>query len=184
MQLIFDPRYRRLVDFLSLESEELEAPHVPEKIMFLYDWAEKKTKGGDLNAVLEKLTSLKKDIGSTLRGKSLLVDLYKFTRLDADKILAKEKQLYEHKTEAELKELEAKMLKKTIEKQKAWQDTKDQIYQEADTKDLENIFRANTLARMIKSEDKQQSKTSVNYKIVKDEAPKAVKVKPYDSDPT
>jgi hypothetical protein len=162
---------------------DLEEPHVPEKIMFLYDWAEKKTMGGDLQDVLQRLTSLKKDIGTTLRGKSLLTDMYKFSRLDAEKMMAKEKEELAGKTEKELEQLEEKMIKKEEKRKNDWAKTKDEIYQEADNKDLENIYRANTLARLIKSEDKQQSKTSINYKIAKDESPKAVGVKPYDNDP-
>lgn len=181
MPSIFDQRYRRMVDFLSLESVDLEEPHVPEKIMFLYDWAEKKTMGGDLQDVLNKLTFLKKDIGTTLRGKELLKDLYKWTRLDAEKMLDNEKKELANKTKEELEDLEEKMIKKEEKRKEDWKKTKEQIYQEADEKDLENIYRTNTLARMIKSEDKQQAKTNINYKIAKDESPKAVGVKPYDN---
>lgn len=180
MQLVFDPRYRRIVDFLSLDSVELEEPHVPEKIMFLYDWAEKKT-GGDLTAVLNKLSSLKKEVGSTLRGKPLLIDLYKWTKLDANKTIDRELKQLEKETEEERKEREDRMVKKTQEKIKTWNQTKDQIYKESDEKDLENIYKTNTVARMIRSEDKQQSKTNINYRIAKDESPKAVGVKPYDN---
>lgn len=181
MQLVFDPRFRRIVDFLSLDSVDLEEPHVPEKIMFLYDWAEKKTKGGDLQDVLDRLNKLQKDLGTTMRGKELLKDLYKFSRLDADKMVAKEKEELAGKSEQELKEIEEKLIKKEEKKRIDWAKTKEQIYRESDQKDLENIYRANTLARMKNLEDKQQAKTNINLKVAKDESPKAVGVKPYDN---
>lgn len=180
MPSIFDQRYRRMVDFLSLDSVELEEPHIPEKIMFLYDWAEKKAKSEDLDQVLNKLYSFKKDIGSTLRGKPLLTDMYKFARLDAEKIIAKEEKEIASKSAEELAELEKKMISKTEKRIKDWNQTKEKIAQESDEKDLENIFRANTLARMVQSEAKQQSKTNVNYQVAKDDSPKAVKLNPGD----
>jgi predicted SprT family Zn-dependent metalloprotease len=76
---------------------------------------------------------------------------------------AKEKIELESKTKEEREELDKKIIKKEHEKLRDWNKTKEQAYREADNKDLLNIMRADTISRFIKSEDKQQSKTNINY---------------------
>lgn len=144
--------------------------------MFLYDWAERKAKSDKVEDIIGKLQGFKKDLGQTLRGKPLLIDLYKFAKLDASKMINQDLKKLENETESERSDREKRMLKKQEEKLKQWKDTKEQIYKEADDKELENIAKTNIVARFIKSEDKQMSKTNINYQIAKDESPKAIKL--------
>lgn len=148
---VFDQKFRRVVDFLSLEPEQLEEPHVPEKIMFLYDWAERKAGSENMNVVLSKLKSFKNDIGATLRGRPLMLDMYKFAKLDAQKILAKDKREYEAKTEDEKKAIEKEQQEKLELRRKTLATTKDELKREAKQKDQDNLDRLDTVKRAMES---------------------------------
>ena len=167
MQLIFDPRYRKLVDFLSLDSVDLEEQHVPEKIMFLYDWAEKKTMGGDLQDVLVKLNSLKKDIGTTLRGKELLKDLYKWTRLDADKMQQRDTNKLKRLSieEEEAQRVEAR--RNSHKREKIWKETKEELYREAQLAEKSNKARFNINKRIQLLKEQKLKEAEIEIEDVK-----------------
>ena len=164
MQLIFDQRFRKLVDFLSLDSLEIEEQHIPEKIMFLYDWAEKK--GQD---VFQNLQTLKKQTGATLRGKPLLIEMYKMARLDAEKIMHRERQKLDRQSLAEKEERVIEARKKQREREKLWNQTKDQMYEEKEKTEKDIKRRVNIFKRVQELKEIKYQKADIKVKDVKNE---------------
>ena len=148
MDYKLDQRFRRVVDILGLDQNDLFYPHVPEKVMFLYDWAEARAKSTNMIDVLRKIEGLRKDMGIMLRGRPLLTDMYKWTKIDALKI--KERMLKEEAREsAEEKETQEKAIKRTYkEKVKAWEGVKESYEEDKRRAEMANTRKVNYLKRV------------------------------------
>lgn len=78
--------YHRMADFYDLSLEERRDQNTAEKLSFMTDWAKEHTKSDERIAHQEALQELKKRLGWTEKGKELIIKLYKYLRLDAQRV--------------------------------------------------------------------------------------------------
>jgi hypothetical protein len=155
MDQILDYRFRRVVDLLGLDKNDLDDPHVPVKVMFLYDWGEKKSQSIKSMDVINSISKLRKNMGITLRGKPLLVDMYKWARMDGNKIIDQEIKEVEEDKKVAFNKSNRLAKKSNIEKQKMWEDVKKSFVKQARKTELENEYRVNILKRLQEKESKE-----------------------------
>lgn len=105
---LYDPSYNRFADFLGLDRYKRENHDIAKKVLFLYNWGARKADSGDYIDVLREVVSLKRGLGTTVRGETLVKDMYQWTRLDEESNNAlKEQELRKNKIKAEVQENKA-----------------------------------------------------------------------------
>lgn len=177
MDNLLDRRFRSIIDFLGLDRSEIEERHIPEKVMFLYDWAEFRSRSDDMGKVLKEISKLKQQIGSTLRGKPLLVDMYKWARLDSTKLL-KEHQEEISQIEQKEKAKEKRQSKRSgQEKIEVWEKTKLELKKEAESNQKLAEKKANILQRVIENKSEKEVKTNIRVSVSKEPLPDPEEIK-------
>lgn len=152
---LFDPKFHRLADFLGVDKYKRDDPKLAQKVAFLSDWAEDNSKSDDFPVILKTLIGLKKDLGTTLRGETLVRELYKWTRLDADsKRIEQQKASHQEMNKAAKKE-ETELKKRILERTESWKKVKDEPKKINDRVESRNV-RKNE--KVINSLEKQGAK--------------------------
>lgn len=121
---LYDPKFHRFSDFLGLDKYVREDYNVANKVVYLYDWSKSRAGSDSFADVLKAAVKLKRDIGQTTRGKTLVNELYKWARLDEDsQRISKEKLV--NKQQLSKSEQEAlDRQQRILEKAAAWEEQK------------------------------------------------------------
>ena len=132
---LYNPNYHRLASLLDLDTHERQEANVSEKLLFLHDWAVKRSGANSINQVLSMVTRLKRDLGTTQRGKILLKDMYKWVRLDQDSMRLEENKSSIRDMAQENEQNKKQAIKNSIKRADKWQ--KDKIKEENISKEAE-----------------------------------------------
>jgi len=173
-EFLFDPKFHRFSDFLDIDKYRRDEPLMAHKIAYLYDWSEMKAKSENFIDVLNSITKLRKDMGTTMRGEELVRDLYRWVRLDTetDKMIQQKKVELEKIKEAKLAKEQVK--ERVIKRAKDWEDKKTAETKLSQDKEKASQQYANkTIKESIKN--RQQLKSS-NMEV------KDIKSKPLESE--
>ena len=156
---MFDQKFHRLADFLGVDKYKRDNPDVAQKIAFISDWAEARSSDSFAD-ILKTVVKLKRDLGTTVRGETLVKDLYKWTRLDSDSDrLDREKKAYkEYSSEKEKREAETK--ERIIEKRAKWEQGKQELEAKKAEVDLANEKASKSSARATKKQSKEFKKAN------------------------
>lgn len=95
LDYLSDTNYLKMSSFLGLSQREREDVRIANKVSFLSDWASKLGKTVDETKKREILKQVKQDLGVTYKGEDLIYYLYRYARLDDQKLsLEGEMSLY------------------------------------------------------------------------------------------
>lgn len=78
----FDYNFHRLAGNIGLSSKDLEGQ--TEKVAFLLDWGKRKSGSADIIDILTVIKQIKNDLGFSEIGRTALIKLYQYARLQDD----------------------------------------------------------------------------------------------------
>ena len=119
----YDPNYHRMADFLGLSEENKNDLTIAQKVSFLRDFTGEKT---EVDAMV-RIKGIIRELGLPMKGKELLDELYKYTRLAQERDSVN-KKITEHKKE---------MLRAQLEEEKAMLDKEMTLHTKTSPKEEE-----------------------------------------------
>ncbi len=163
----YDPRFQRFSDFLGLDKYVRDDFELSKKVVYLYDWGAKNTKGEDFVDLLKAVTKLKHTLGTTVRGKTLVNDMYHWVRLNEDGKRAKE--------EVRLKNLELSVADQekldTIERGKQvvrkWSRDKTDLVRQKEQVDKQTDAEYQNIQKQKASENKANKEANLSVDVKK-----------------
>lgn len=81
----YDPKYHRVAEFLGLDVTARQDYRVWQKVSYLMNQASIKAKSGNIVDQMHVLDKLRKSIGITAQGETLINSLYQTARLEQDR---------------------------------------------------------------------------------------------------
>jgi len=85
IEFFANPDYLRMANFLGLSRDSREDLSIAEKVDFLAEWARRKTNSDNQTDWMIALKDLQKKLGLNVRGRTLVNELFKYTRLSLQK---------------------------------------------------------------------------------------------------
>lgn len=154
---LYDPNFHRFADFMGIDKYARDDYNISKKILFLYEWGRRKVQSDDFIDVLKAVTGLKKDIGTTTKGKTLVDDMYKWARLDYDSLrIRDEKQIQREKISKE-EQQKLDRQERILDRAKKWQDQRDEPKKQSEKAEK-------LLDKNVSEYNKQQQKLSNKQK--------------------
>jgi hypothetical protein len=139
---LYNPSFHRFADFLGLDKYVREDFNVATKVVYLYDWSKQKSGSDNFSDILKTAVKLKRDIGQTTKGKTLVNELYKWARLDEDsQRINKEKEANKERLTKEEEEA-MKRQERILAKSSEWEEQKrknEEISKKADSQAMKMV---------------------------------------------
>lgn len=132
---LYNPNFHRLSSLLDIDTFDRQEPRISEKILFLYNWAVKRSGSSSINQILPMVSKLKRDLGTTQRGKTLLTDMYKWVRLDQDSMRLEENKSALREMSMEADQTKRSAQKSSVKRADQWQ--KEKVKQASISKEAE-----------------------------------------------
>lgn len=164
---LFDPNFHRFADFLDIDKYKRDDPNMSLKIAYLYDWSEMKAKSDNFVDILKSLTSLRKELGTTMRGEELVRDLYRWVRLDTETDNMIKQKRAELDRIKEAKEAKGEIKDRVIKRAQEWEAKREGEASIAKQKEEESQKYASKTIKEKQQTSKQLKSSNMEVKEVK-----------------
>ena len=77
--------YHKTAEFFDIAYDDRRDTNLYEKVEFIREWASQQSESKDAVDGLSKINELRKKLGLSVKGKELVVKLYRYIRLSVDK---------------------------------------------------------------------------------------------------